>query len=219
MGAERIYKEVKLKKRDSRRKFDTSELFEGVLAGDLASVERIVKTGFDINKTGRDRFSALMLAATTGNSRLTDCLIKNRANVNARNDIGQTALMIGAQKGHKSTVKQLIAGGADVNAVDKEGRNAIACATSIGDFPEVISTLAVCGTDYNRQDVHGLTPLMRAALMGFSESVGILRTLGADETVEFKGKTAYELAAQKNHRRVCEVMDAILENRPKGHRI
>jgi ankyrin repeat protein len=158
-----------------------------------------------------------MLAALHGAAEITEYLIKEKADVNRRNEIGQTALMIAALGGNKPIIEQLVVAGADVRAVDNEKRNAIAWAASRGDFPEVISALVVFGADYDARDANGLTPLLRAALLGNVDSVGVLLTVGADATIKFRGKTAYEWATEKGHKKVCTTMKAVLSNRPKGH--
>jgi ankyrin repeat protein len=193
-----------------------SDLFEAVMAGKLAEVKRFVQSGAKIDQRKGDT-TALMFAALQGNAQITEYLIRQGADVNLRNDIGQTTLMIAALGGHKPIIEQLMLAGADVRAVDYDNRNAVAWAASRGDFPDVISLLVVVGADYNARDAAGLTPLMLAALLGYADSVGILLTVGADEKVKFRGKTAYEMAFERGHEEVCKTMKAILKNRPKGH--
>jgi len=196
-----------------------SKLSEAVMSGNLAEITRLVQAGVSVNERKQDGFTPLMLAASRGNMKITEYLIGQGADLNLRNDIGQTALLIAAAGGHKSVIEQLVVAGADVKAVDDSKRNAIAWAASRGDFPEVISALGVLGADYDGRDVQGLTPLMRAALLGHAESVAILLTLGADENVKVQGKSAYDMASERRNAEVCNTMKAILANRPKGHHI
>jgi len=51
-----------------------------------------------------------------------------------------------------SVRKRYLLAGADVGVVDNDKRNAIAWAASRGNFPAVISTLAVLGANYNARD-------------------------------------------------------------------
>lgn len=195
------------------------DLLLAVRYGTMAEVKRLIQAGadVDVNEASKDDFTPLMFAAARGDPRITEYLIKHRAEVNRRNEIGQTALMIAALEGHKSIIEQLVLAGADVGAVDNEKRNVVAWAATRGDLPEVISALVVFGADYNARDISGFTPLMRAALLGHADSAGMLLTVGADETIKLRGKTAYEMAAERGHAEVCKQMKAILENRPKGH--
>lgn len=194
-----------------------SELCEAVIAGKLAVVKRLLLGGAKIDESDRDGFTPLMLAAAKGDDRLTKYFLGQGANVNLRNNIGQTALMMAAAGGHRDVAEELVLAGADVRATDVEKRNAISWTASRGDFPEVISTLAVLGVDYNAPDASGLTPLMRAALLGYANTVAVLLTVGADEKARFRGKTAYQLARAQGQDAVCKTMKAVLKNRPKGH--
>ncbi|MGE5113325.1 MAG: ankyrin repeat domain-containing protein [Acidobacteriaceae bacterium] len=208
-----------MKKMGSRKSNPSQAFVEAILSGSVADVERFVLAGADINQAGDDGFSPLMLTINSGNVELFSLLIQHGADVNARNEIGQTPLMLAAQAGNKGMVQKLIVSGADLKATDKERRNAISWATTRGDFAEVISILGTSGADYDLQDIRGLTPLMRAALMGFVDSVAVLLTLGADESVRYHGKNARDLAVEKGNQDVCRTIKDVLASRPKGHRV
>lgn len=197
-------------KSSRKAKISDSELFGAVMSGDFSLVKRLVEQGGNVNHR-KGHFTPLMYAVGNANSKIASYLIKCGADVNARNDIGQTPLMIAATRGHKQIVEQLVHAGADTNIVDQEGRNAIAWAASRGDFADVISVLFTYGTNPNVSDKHGFTPLMRAAMLGHDDSVATLLTINADATVKFKGKTAYQMAEEKGHKKVCETMKTILQ--------
>jgi ankyrin repeat protein len=216
-------KKPSAKKNSSKRssaKGDWPELFEAVAIGRKSNVERLLKAGADVNQTGGSNgLTPLMVAVLDGHQKLAAYLIEQGADVNRRTNIGQTALMIAAAAGQTAIVQQLVLYGADIRAEDKEKMTAVAWAITRGDFPEVIARLVALGAEYNAPDLRGLTPLMRAARLGFSDAVGVLLTVGADEKIKWNGKTAYELAAERGHKEVCETMTAILKSRPKGHRL
>jgi ankyrin repeat protein len=50
---------------------------------------------------------------------VAELLLKNKADVNARNDFGDTPLHAAAMWGHQGVAELLLANGADVNARDK----------------------------------------------------------------------------------------------------
>ncbi len=195
----------------SKTKILNSELFDAVVSGQLPVVRRFVEQGSSLNIRRKGNSTPLMYAISNANLKMVSFLIEHGADVNASNDIGQTPLMIAATVGHKQIVEELVHAGADMKAVDQEGRSAIAWAASRGDFPEVISLLFTYGTGPNVADKHGMTPLMRAALLGFEESIATLLTIGADDTVRFGGKTAYQMAKEKGHERICRVMETVLK--------
>ena len=201
----------------SRRRISVSDLTEAVLLGSLVDVKRLIQAGANVNGSKRDGSTPLTLAAARGDPKITAYLIERGAGVNRSNEIGQTALMIAAQRGNKEIIQQLVAAGADAQTVDNKKRNAIAWAVTRGDFAEVISLLVAFGTDYNAPDSTGITPLMRAALLGYANCAAVLLTAGANEKVRFHGKTAYEMADEKGHREVCDTIRAVVQSRPKGH--
>lgn len=202
--------------RTGSKKQQVADMFEAVISGKLSAVKRLVQGGASVNIREKDGVTPIMIAASRGDSVLIRYLIENGANLKLRNEIGQTVVMIASKTGHARVLHDLVLAGAEIDAVDNEGRNAISWAVSNGDHPEVISTLAVLGADYNMRDKRGLTPLMRAALLGYGRSVGVLLAVGADANVKVKGKTAYDMAFARGHEEVCQTIRTILANRPKG---
>jgi uncharacterized protein len=203
-------------KEDRKSKNRGSDLVEAARCSTTSQVRKLLLEGAEINVADQDGFTPLMIAIMRGNLKMATYLIERKADVNRRNKIGQTALMLAAQGGHKQLVEELIRVGADVRAVDNEKRNAVSWAACRGDFPEVISTLIVFNADPDARDVRGITPLIAAALMGYANSVGILLILGANERTKLRGKTAFQLAAEKRHAEVCRTMKAVLANRPRS---
>ena len=68
-----------------------------------------------------------MWASYYGRRKSVKYLIKNGANVNARDSNGKTVLMWAAQNGDKNIVKLLIDKGADIYATDIHGNTAFMC--------------------------------------------------------------------------------------------
>ena len=60
-------------------------------------------------------------AARKGNVEIVKMLLKEGADVNARDKYGRTALYVAAWRGHVEIVKMLLKEGADVNAADNDG--------------------------------------------------------------------------------------------------
>ena len=155
-----------------------------------------------------------MFAIIGGQWKTAEYLIEQAADVNCRSKAGQTALMLAAQDSHKRIVEQLIGAGADVRAVDKEDQRGVVGGVP-RDFPEVISILVMFKANPDvRNAQRGITPLMAASLMGYANSVGLLLTLGANEKIKFRGRTAYQMASAKGQTEVCRTMKAVLKHRP-----
>lgn len=63
---------------------------------------------------------------------IVDLLIREGADIDAKNNNGETALMYAAKRGCLSTLAWLLERGADVTAKDKDGKTAIDWAEGIG---------------------------------------------------------------------------------------
>ena len=101
-----------------------------VLLGETYGVLRM--DGINKFKNLADINSDLIQAARIGATAKVKPLLKQGADVNAKDKDGRTALMKAASSGHRETVKVLIDAGADVNAKDKYGNTALVLAIEGG---------------------------------------------------------------------------------------
>ena len=93
-----------------------------------------------------DRDSDLLDSAKYGNANRVKSLIKQGANVNAKDENGWTALMWASMLGHFEIVKILVENGADINVRDKNGFTALTEATR-GEYVEVAKYLKSKGAN------------------------------------------------------------------------
>jgi len=91
------------------------ELFNAVRQVDIVAVEQAIADGANINAKSSG-LAPLHLATIQGQNRISELLIANGADVNAKSDEGWTPLHDAAKHGHKEIIELLIANGADVNA-------------------------------------------------------------------------------------------------------
>jgi ankyrin repeat protein len=87
-----------------------------------------------------------MRAALDGQAKIVKALLKDGADVNAKDHEGRTALMFAAINSHRTTVKILLDQGADVNARAKDGGTALMLA-ACGDAIEIVQMLLDKGAD------------------------------------------------------------------------
>ena len=123
---------------------------------------------------------------TTTPAQIKD-LVKEGADVNAKNAGGWTPLSTAALKGHTNAVKGLIAAGADVNATS-ESYTPLHEAASYG-RSDVVKALIEAGADVDARDGNGRGPLQFAAQNNYSDTVRILIKAGAD--VNLKANDGY----------------------------
>lgn len=85
------------------------------IAGDSATMSRLIADGLDID--GRDRYgqTALMLAAHHGHAELVHLLIAKGAQLDITAKYGLSALLLAVIGGHAEVAKILIDAGADLS--------------------------------------------------------------------------------------------------------
>ena len=140
--------------------------------------------------------TALMLACE-GHLEVVQLLLKANANPNLREAQGITALIIATRQGFSDIVQQLLEYGADPNIGDNNGCTAIhyimmlndtetpqSYKTIMSDKLEILQLLIVSGISVNIKNGYGMTALMMASSVGFTEAVKLLLHAGADPNIE-----------------------------------
>ncbi len=127
----------------------------------------------------------LLYAARAGDAAQAEAMLKEGANVNARDEDGLTPLMHSAAKGNTALVKLFLDKGADtelqkwnINAEDDDG-TALMLAAEEGQA-EAAAALLEGGADIEQEDNCGLTALMYAAKRGNCNIVILLLQNGAN---------------------------------------
>ena len=96
-------------------------------------VEHLLAQKANANKPGRDGKTALILAASLGETELVRTLLQAGAEVNLRNaKDGTTALMWAANTGAMATVRLLLEAGARADLKAHDGWSAVEAARSAG---------------------------------------------------------------------------------------
>lgn len=88
---------------------------------DVILLNKLLNNGANVNQSGTDGQTPLMLCAENNDVACTTALLKAGANVNAKNQIGKDALMFAARAAGHSCIKELIEAGADVNVLSRSG--------------------------------------------------------------------------------------------------
>jgi ankyrin repeat protein len=153
----------------------------------------------NVNERTDDRWTALMMAASRGDSASIKVLIDAGADVNDKNKWGQTALMAAARVGDAEKVALLLQAGAEVNAQDADGLTALAFACTADGAIDSVKALIGSKADLSMTDNQGVTPLMRAADMGDAEKVAALLAAGARKDLKDRdGRLAIDWARQRD---------------------
>jgi len=111
-----------------------------------------------VNLSNDDGFTALQYAAKLGDQEIVCCLLKNRADVDAKNKFHQTPVMLAARNGHSEVTETLLGAGASIERRDRGGRNALMMAARNGRV-KVIEVLLKANARVNMVDRRGKTAL------------------------------------------------------------
>ena len=160
-------------------------------------------------KTMSSEGARLIGAASDGDKKAIQALLKEGVDVNVRDWDGLTALIPAASSGNLEICKLLVKGGIDVNAKDKDGITALMEASIMGNT-KVVEFLLSKGADVNAAASSEVTALWLAASEGRSEVMKILFKKGADATnARVDGITALMTASVGGH---SDAVSILLQN-------
>ncbi|HPS56821.1 MAG TPA: ankyrin repeat domain-containing protein [Spirochaetota bacterium] len=159
---------------------------------------------------GADGITPLVRAVIIDDKAAVKKLLADGSDVNERSYVNRTALMF-AVTGEMATI--LIAAGADPNLVDTFNSSALWNMSNSGYIEPVKVILGKFhgrGLEVDNHGSYGDTPLMRAAMMGYTDMVKLLFSKGADiNAVNEYGSTALILSAAEGH---TDVVSFLLQN-------
>jgi ankyrin len=197
----------------------TTRLHEAVYAGDVATVQRLIRDGADPRAANLFGATPLMLAATRGDAAVIRVLLDAGVPADATNAEGQTALMAVARTGNLEAAQLLLKRGADVHAREQWGGQTALMWAAAQSQPAMIRLLLKAGAhvderstvrDWQRRvtaegrpkDMYrgGLTPLLFAAREGCIDCLQALLDKGADiDLPDPDGATALVMALLNYH--------------------
>ena len=111
---------------------------------------------------------------------VAEVLLANKADINARNDVGNTPLHIAEISANKEMAALLISKGADVNARNTGGDTPLHIAAAVG-HADMVESLLAKGANANAKNTAGETPLRWAEKTGRKDMAEVLRKRGAHE--------------------------------------
>lgn len=153
--------------------------------GDIATLERLLSEGANVNAKDAMVGSPLHMAAMTGQSEAARILLEHGARADLAGGMaGQTPLQI-AVTTSAEIASMLLENGADVGKADLEGNTPLHLAAAAGNI-EVVRTLLDHGADLRAPNSSGLTAVEFAGAGGYFDIVDLLVDLGTfpDDPVE-----------------------------------
>ena len=208
-------------------------LQEAASEGEIEMVKSLIAKGIVVNSR-EDGFhkTALHQAAIKGHKDITELLLSQGANTDARDSYLRTPLFYAAENGHKEIVELLLVSGAEINtqAFDKTPLDvafinnrkeitdlllangakvsSIFIAAAVGDLAKIKESLEE-GIDVNKRDTNYMNALHYAAREGQKDVVELLLENGAkvNAGAGFK-RTAAEFAMDRGHNDIVELLIA-----------
>jgi hypothetical protein len=148
----------------------------------------VVLWGATVVWSGSDRDRALREAARRGDPARIEALVREGANVNARDERGQTALLLAAREGQAGVVKALLRAGADLDATTASGLTPLIAAAAKG-RTDVARLLIEARADPDVRHRELGTALDAAQRYGHRDIVQMLRQSGARGSGKSVGDT------------------------------
>ena len=182
------------------------DLLKAAGEDDISQVKDLLDGGLDVNGKNESGWSALMIAASKGNTEMLNLLIQKGAAVDEKNAKGQTPLIFAAHWGHADVVRLLIERGVNVNLQMGDGWTALIDSISM-DHTAVAKLLINSGADVNAKGKNGWTALMAAAYINNLEVVNLLIENGAKvDARDDMNRTALDVAKMKGHQEIVSLL-------------
>lgn len=167
---------------------DVLALVEAAERGDVATIDRLVQQGVDVNARGKSGATPLLRALVARSKKGYSALLKHGADPNLQDYRGNTITHIAAEAPDPFWLSEALEHGADPNSINTDHPfcpNSTPMYYAIYDErTENVKLLIEAGANLNHQNDYGRTPLHIASAQGDFDIVLELLEAGADYRIE-----------------------------------
>ena len=150
----------------------------------VAAIKVLLKYRADLDIANSDGDTCLHVVARRDYCKaVIHTMIKNGADVNAKNMFNETPLMKANKNGNIDATKELLNAGADHNMLDGFGDAWVHRAIDGGYKQELIQTMIDHGADVNATNKHNETAFMKACKTGNVDAIKLLLSVGANPNI------------------------------------
>ncbi|MCK5919186.1 MAG: ankyrin repeat domain-containing protein [Cocleimonas sp.] len=148
----------------------------------------------------------LQQAASKGDVKTINALLKQGADINTKSRFGKTPTMQAAEAGKSEAIMLLLSRGADVNARTRSGSSALTYAAENG-HEEITAMLVEMGANVHDRTRTGWDAMMIASREGYATIVAQLIEFGADvRASDRRGNSALMYAIEGDHEEVVKTL-------------
>jgi ankyrin repeat protein len=163
------------------------KLFEAVRSDSVATIEELIRGGFDIETRDEQGRTALLLATQLNNVKAAQVLIDAGANVNAKDNIDDSPFLYAGAEGRLEILRMTLEHGADLSSVNRYGGTALIPAAHHGHV-ETVRELLNTKIDIDHVNFLGWTALLETVILGdggpiYIEITRLLINAGADSNI------------------------------------
>jgi hypothetical protein len=179
-------------------------LIAASFAGHAEVVDALIAGGAALDACNIQGRTALHLAADQDHAGVVAALLAAGAEPDLQDFHGHSALHLAAWQDHRGALDALLEGGVaiDLELRDINGDTALGVAAT-EPVPAVVRRLLEAGAEVDAVNNYGHTPLLRAAMEGQGEVVGVLLGAGADPRHrDHAGRSARDWAEAEGHSEV-----------------
>lgn len=172
---------------------------EAAADGNISEMEALSQKNGDLTNAREDRnWTALIAASSLGKIDIVKYLVKKKAKLNLRTNLGDTAIYRASANGHTDIVKFLLESGANPNIRDKKGDSCLIKASSKGhtDVMRVLLDARINPNEIRIPNIDATTPIIAAAAEDRIEAIKLLIKYKADINARnHNGDSALSIAA------------------------
>lgn len=198
----------------------TAEAFvSAASSGDLATVERMLRSGVDVDSRDGNRRTAVTAAAIGEHAPVVRALVSAGADVDLQDREDNNPLLVCGETGNVDVLREVLRAGPDLTRTNRFGGTALIPAADRGHV-EMVRALVATDISIDHVNRLGWTALLEAVVLGeggaeHEEIVRLLVDAGADPAIADRdGATPLDHARRRGYAGIERILSEEVPRRP-----